>query len=121
MTQDEIGLFTVAAFFGLGFSGLVPAYVLTLRALFPVGEASWRVPTLLMFSGSGMAAGAWMGGFLYDWFGYYAPAFFSAIGANLLNLACGPAIAATRRNASCVRNGIVRGRPERASAAAAAT
>jgi MFS family permease len=87
MTQDEIGLFTVAAFFGLGFSGLVPAYVLTLRALFPVSEASWRVPTLLMFSGSGMAAGAWMGGFLYDWFGYYAPAFIAAIGANMLNLA----------------------------------
>ncbi len=87
MTQDEIGLFTVAAFFGLGFGGLVPAYVLTLRALFPAGEASWRVPTLLMFSGSGMAAGAWMGGALYDWFGYYAPAFVAAIGANLLNLA----------------------------------
>jgi MFS family permease len=87
MTQDEIGLFTVAAFFGLGFSGLVPAYVLTLRALFPASEASRRVPTFLMFSGSGMAAGAWMGGFLYDWFGYYAPAFVAAIGANLLNLA----------------------------------
>jgi MFS family permease len=87
MTQDEIGLFTVAAFFGLGFSGLVPAYVLTLRELFPAGEANWRVPTLLMFSGSGMAAGAWMGGVLYDWFGYYAPAFICAIGANVLNLA----------------------------------
>jgi len=87
MTQDEIGLFTVGAFFGLGFGGLVPAYVLTLRALFPAGEASWRVPTLLMFSGSGMAAGAWMGGALYDGFGYYAPAFVAAIGANLLNLA----------------------------------
>jgi MFS family permease len=87
MTQDEIGLFTVAAFFGLGFGGLVPAYVLTLRALFPAGEASWRVPTLLMFSGSGMAAGAWMGGALYDWFGYYAPAFVAAIVANLVNLA----------------------------------
>jgi predicted MFS family arabinose efflux permease len=40
-----------------------------------------------MFSGCGMAAGAWMGGVLYDWFGYYAPAFVSAIGANVLNLA----------------------------------
>jgi MFS family permease len=87
VTQDEIGLFTVAVFFGLGFSGLVPAYVLALRALFPVRDASWRVPTLLMFSGCGMAAGAWMGGFLYDWFGYYAPAFVAAIGANLVNLA----------------------------------
>ncbi len=39
-----------------------------------------------MFSGSGMAAGALMGGFLYECFGYYAPAYVSAIGANLLNL-----------------------------------
>ena len=87
MTQDEIGLFTVSVLFGLGFSGLVPAYVLALRELYPVGDASWRVPTLLMFSGAGMAASAWMGGFLYDWFGYYAPAFVSAVGSNLLNLA----------------------------------
>jgi predicted MFS family arabinose efflux permease len=65
----------------------VPAYVLALRELYPMREASWRVPTVLMFSGSGMAAGAWMGGFLYDWFGYYAPAFVSAIGSNVLNLA----------------------------------
>jgi MFS family permease len=87
MTQDEIGLFTVSVLFGLGFSGLVPAYVIALRELYPVREASWRVPTLLMFSGAGMAAGAWMGGFVYDWFGYYAPAFVGAIGSNMLNLA----------------------------------
>ena len=62
MTQDEIGLFTVSAFFGLGFSGLVPAYVLALREFFPVRDALWRVPTLLLFSGCGMAAGAWIGG-----------------------------------------------------------
>jgi hypothetical protein len=45
-----------------------------------------RVPTLLLFSGSGTAAGAWMGGALYDLFGYYGPAFFCAIAANVLNL-----------------------------------
>jgi MFS family permease len=45
MTQDEIGLFTVSALFGLGFSGLVPAYVLTLRELYPARDARWRVPT----------------------------------------------------------------------------
>ena len=28
LTQDEIGLFTVTAIFGLGFSGIIPAYVL---------------------------------------------------------------------------------------------
>ena len=81
-TQDEIGLFAVSVVFGLGFGGLVPAYVLVLRELFPVGEAGWRVPTLLLFSGSGMAAGGWMGGALYDLFGFYAPAFAGAIAAN---------------------------------------
>jgi nitrate/nitrite transporter NarK len=57
LTQDEAGLFAVAAVFGLGFAGIVPAYVLAVRELFPVAEASWRVPTVLLFSGSGMAAG----------------------------------------------------------------
>jgi MFS family permease len=87
MTRDEIGLFAVSAVFGLGFAGLVPAYVLVLRELFPVSEASWRVPTLLLFSASGMAGGAWMGGALYDLYGYYSPAFVGAVVANLANFA----------------------------------
>jgi predicted MFS family arabinose efflux permease len=40
-----------------------------------------------MFSGCGMAGGAWMGGALYDLYGYYSPAFVGAIGANLANFA----------------------------------
>jgi MFS family permease len=87
MTQDEIGLFTVSALFGIGFSGLVPAYVLTMRQFYPLRDARWRIPMLLLFSGSGMATGAWVGGALYDMFGYYGPAFFTAIMANLFNLA----------------------------------
>jgi MFS family permease len=86
LTQNETGLFTVAAAFGLGFSGIIPAYVLTLRELFPAREASWRIPTLLLFSGLGMASGGWLAGLLYDHFGYYAPAFATGIGSNLLNL-----------------------------------
>ncbi len=85
-TQDEVGLFTVAAAFGLGFSGIIPAYVLALRELFPASEASWRIPTLLLCSGLGMAAGGWLAGLLYDHFGYYAPAFATGVGANILNL-----------------------------------
>jgi hypothetical protein len=57
LTQDEIGLFTVSAFFGFGFSGLIPAYVLAIRELFPALEACRRVPTFFLFSGSGMAFG----------------------------------------------------------------
>jgi MFS family permease len=86
LTQSEVGLFTVAAAFGLGFSGIIPAYVLALRELFPASEASWRIPTLLLFSGLGMASGGWLAGLLYDHFGYYAPAFSFGVGTNIINL-----------------------------------
>jgi MFS family permease len=86
LTQNQIGLFTVVGAFGLGFSGIIPAYVLALREMFPAHEASWRIPTLLMFTALGMASGGWLAGILYDHFGYYAPAFAVGIGANLINL-----------------------------------
>ncbi len=85
LTQNELGLFTVAATFGLGFSGLVPANILASRELFPVGEAYWRIPTLLLCSGSGMAAGGWIGGVLYDYFGHYAPAFAAGVAVSMIN------------------------------------
>jgi MFS family permease len=86
LTQNEFGLFFVSAMFGLGFSGLIPAYVLAVRELFPPAEAGWRVPTLLLFSGSGMAAGGWLAGWIYDHTGFYAAAFATGLGFNLLNL-----------------------------------
>jgi MFS family permease len=86
-TQDEVGLFTVSAAFGLGFSGMIPATVLAGRELFPPAEAAWRIPILLLCSGCGMATGGWLAGILYDHFGYYGPAFATGIAINLLNLA----------------------------------
>ena len=85
LTQNELGLFTVSAAFGFGFSGLVPANILTSRELFPVGEAYWRMPTLLLCSGMGMATGSWSGGVLYDHFGYYAPAFAAGVAVSMIN------------------------------------
>jgi MFS family permease len=86
LTQDEAGLFTVSAFFGLGFSAIIPAYVLAVREFFPAREAGWRVPAVLLCSGTGMAAGGWLAGLLYDSYGFYAPAFATGIAFNLLNL-----------------------------------
>jgi len=97
LTQNEVGLFTVAGAFGLGFSGIIPAYVLALRELFPAAQAYWRIPTLLLFSGLGMATGGWLAGLLYDHFGYYAPAFAAGIGSNLLNLAVVGTLVARQR------------------------
>ena len=85
VTQNEVGLFTVSALFGFGFSGLVPANILASREFFPVGEAYWRIPTLLLCSGIGMATGGWIGGVLYDHFGYYAPAFATGVAVSALN------------------------------------
>lgn len=86
ITQNEVALFTVAAAFGLGFSGIIPAYVLALRELFPSSEAFWRIPMMLLTSALGMAFGAWLAGALYDHFGFYAPAFAAGVCANLVNL-----------------------------------
>jgi MFS family permease len=86
VTQDEIGLFTVAALFGLGFGGLIPGYVLAVRDLFPVHEASWRIPVVLFPGSLGMAAGGWLAGAIYDGYGSYAPAFAAGVAFNLVNL-----------------------------------
>jgi MFS family permease len=93
LTQDEAGLFVVAAAFGLGFSGLVPAYVLTIRQLFPAREAGWRIPALLLTAMSGMATGSWIAGVIYDRAGFYAPAFATGIAANLVHLCLVAALA----------------------------
>ena len=87
LTQDEVGLFAIAAAFGLGFSGIIPSYAVTIRDLFPAAEASWRIPITLFTAMSGMAFGSWFAGALYDHFGYYAPAFGISVVFNLANLA----------------------------------
>jgi MFS family permease len=86
LTQDEAGLFLVSAMFGFGFAGIIPAYVLAVRELFPANQASWRVPTVLLFSGSGMAAGGAMAGVIYDYVGFYAAAFATGIAFSLVHL-----------------------------------
>jgi MFS family permease len=99
LTQDEAGLFAVAAVFGLGFSGIIPAYVVAIRDVFPAAEASWRVPTLLLFSGSGMAAGGWLAGLIYDYSGFYGAAFAAGIAANFVHIIVIGALVLRRRRA----------------------
>jgi MFS family permease len=86
LTQDEWRLFVISSVFGLGLSGLLPAYVITVREFYPASEANWRVPTVLFAGYLGMATGGWGAGALYDHFGFYAPAFAVGIVFNLANL-----------------------------------
>src|SRR5262249_56547720 len=64
VTQDEAGLFAVAGAFGVGFSALIPAYVLAIREYYPARDASWRVPAFLLLSGSGVGAGTCLAGYM---------------------------------------------------------
>jgi MFS family permease len=87
LTRDEAGLFAVSAAFGLGFSGIIPAYSVAIRDLYPSNEASWRIPTVLFTGMAGMAFGSWYAGRMVDVFGSYQPAFASGVLFNLANLA----------------------------------
>ncbi len=86
LAHTELQVFAVSVLFGLGFSGLIPAYVLAVRELFPAAEAAWRVPSLLLLSGSGMAAGGWLAGWIFDRTGFYGAAFAAGLVFNVLNL-----------------------------------
>ena len=85
--DNLVALYVVSAAFGIGFGGIIPSYVLTVRDLFPASEAGWRIGTVLLFGLLGMALGAWIGGALYDWFAYYKPAFAVGVAFNVANLA----------------------------------
>jgi MFS family permease len=98
LTQDEVGLFTVAAAFGLGFAGIIPAYVLAIRELFPASQAYWRIPAFLLCSGTGMALGGSLAGVLYDSFGTYSVAFAAGVGANAVNLLIVAALVLRQKN-----------------------
>jgi MFS family permease len=86
LTQSEVGLFAVAMVYGFGFSGIIPAYVVAIRDLFPSTEASWRIPLVLFAAMGGMAFGSWFAGSLYDHLGFYAPAFGAGVLFNVVNL-----------------------------------
>lgn len=86
VTQDEAGLFFAAAAYGLGFSGIIPAYVMAIRTHFPAAEAAWRVPALFLVGLSGMASGAWLAGAIYDAVGFYAAAWWVGIAVNVAQL-----------------------------------
>jgi MFS family permease len=85
-TRNEVGLFLVAGAYGLGFSGLIPAYAVAIRDLFPAKDASWRIPTVLMFLMGGMAFGSWFGGWLFDIFLSYRVAFTVGVMFNAVHL-----------------------------------
>jgi MFS family permease len=87
VVDSLVGLYVVAALFGLAFGGIIPSYALIVRELFPASDAGWRIATVFLFGTLGMAIGGWLGGFIFDLVGTYHAAFLVGVGFNLMNLA----------------------------------
>ena len=87
LTKDEAGLFLISAAFGLGYSGIIPAYVVALREHFAASEASWRVPVWFTSNLVGMALGGWLAGYIYDRTLSYDAAFIIGVVFNVANIA----------------------------------
>ena len=68
-------------------AGLVPAYVIAVRAHFSLQEANWRIPAVLFGGTLGMAVGGWGAGLIFDWTASYLPAFATGLAFNAANFA----------------------------------
>jgi nitrate/nitrite transporter NarK len=82
-----IPLYVLSIAYGLAFGGIVPAYSLVVREVFPANEAGWRMGAIYLFGTLGMAIGAWAGGAVFDIALDYRPAFLVGVLFNLSNIA----------------------------------
>ncbi len=80
-------LFLISALFGLVFGGIVPAYGLAVRELFPAQDAQKRTGIVYFFGYIGMGGGGLIGGIVYDVTLNYPTAFAVGVAFNLVNIA----------------------------------
>ncbi len=81
-----VSLYVISALFGLFQGGIVPAYAIIVRELFPPQGAATRVSMALMSTLLGMALGGWFSGKIFDLTGTYTAAFVNGIAWNLVNV-----------------------------------
>jgi len=87
LVDSMVPLYVLSVAFGLAFGGIVPAYSLVIRDLFPASEAGWRMGAMYLFGTLGMAMGAWLGGIVFDAVLRYQPAFLVGVLFNITNIA----------------------------------
>lgn len=80
------GLYAVSGLFGLVFGGIVPAYALAVRELFPARQTGSRMGVVFLFGTVGMALGGFLGGWIFDLAGSYHLAFLVGVTFNVTNL-----------------------------------
>jgi len=85
-TESLPGLYAVSIMFGLAYGGIVPAYTLIVRELFPVRQLGRRLGFVYLFATIGMAVGSLLGGSIFDITGGYQIAFAVGLAFNFGNL-----------------------------------
>ena len=80
-------LYVAAALFGMGYGGILPCYPVIVREYLPAREVGRRIGVVVLFAGTGMALGSWLGGFVFDRTGSHDIAFLIGAAFNLGNLA----------------------------------
>lgn len=79
-------LYALSAIFGLVFSGAMTAFILCAREYSPGGKTGLSIGVVTFFGWSGMALGAWQGGWFYDLCGNYFPSYANASLGGVANL-----------------------------------
>jgi MFS family permease len=98
MFAQRLGEFyAVAAVFGFAYGGVMPLYAVLARDYFGQQIMGTVLGAAAMVSSLGMAIGPWIGGWIYDTFGTYAPlyvySFAIGLGAAAIALAFPPPLA----------------------------
>ncbi len=86
MFDGLTSLYAISALFGLFQGGIVPSYAFIVREYFPPPQVGTRLGVVLMMTLFGMAAGGWMSGAIFDYFGSYRAAFLNGLAWNAVNL-----------------------------------
>jgi MFS family permease len=94
---DAVSLLTLSAVFGFGFSGNMTCLILCVRETVAANRFGSALGIVMLIAWTGMAAGGYAGGLLYDLFASYTLAFVLAGTAGGLNLMALFALARLRR------------------------
>jgi MFS family permease len=83
VTKGTVGLYALAAMFGLAFGGVMPLYAILVREYFGAKVMGAAFGAAAMISTLGMALGPWAGGWLFDTFGSYFWMYIGSFGIGL--------------------------------------
>lgn len=84
--DNAISFMALSAVFGFGFAGNMTSLSLCVRQAVPANRFGGAIGVVMMVAWAGMAAGAYLGGMLFDWSLSYTPSFLLASLAGVQNL-----------------------------------